>query len=166
MDVYVIDERYNPGWAIPPGALYIRVLEGTLLRDVVAQIRTALRQAGLWAGSVTRLVLAGHGNSGLQQLGSDVTPQNAWMFRSLAPWMRRRGASVELHGCGVASSTEIDPPPTYECVPGTDAPGAGRRLLQALANALGQPVTGGVDCQYSDPAWAYEGPTRTARPRR
>src|SRR5262249_55400190 len=155
MDVYVIDERYHRPWVIPPGALSIQVRPGTPLPEVVRQIRTRLREAGLQHHSVNRLVLAGHGNNGLQQLGSNITRHNAWVFRPLAHWRGRGGGSVALHGCGVASSTDIMPRGATACIPGTNARGEGQRLLQAMANALRQQVTGGVNCQNSDAAWAF-----------
>jgi hypothetical protein len=84
-------------------------------------------------------------------------------------------ARLELHGCGVASDTDIAKPGTdfrhpkaSDAVPGKFAGytnGRGLTFLRRVANVFGVQVVGAVDVQHvSANRWEYEGDTVTVFP--
>ncbi len=127
-------------------------------------------------GTVDTLRILAHGNSGgfliLHPLERGwVNSRNANLFRAFADRMSSHGR-VELHTCGSASDT-----PVYErassnnssateirCLPGISNGGSGRAFIQAMADALGVPCTGALNCQIYDSNWNFEGPTITCQP--
>ncbi|MHC5537220.1 hypothetical protein ACYOEI_03170 [Singulisphaera rosea] len=176
--VYAIDSRYpSTGWSIS-GTIdvdYVRVnvTPAAKIEEIAMGMTRTLMYTNRKYHSVDLLILAAHGNSGYLQLGEGLTAEKAKQFKALAPWLKRDlyADGMRLHGCGVASSTNIVGPGSTItapiCVPGTTTPGFdgnGYKLLKALAVAIGRNVTAGVDCQYTDEGWKFEGPTVTVNP--
>jgi hypothetical protein len=112
---------------------------------------------------IDTLYLCAHGNSGYLQLGTGLTPTTAPSFSVLSGRFASMGF-IQIHGCGVASSTSITAPGgTVEhplVVPGTfTGSGLGLELLRTLANHTGALVEAAINAQYDDPLYTYEGPT-------
>lgn len=117
------------------------------------------------AGSdlISTLYLCAHGNSGYLQLGTGLTTATAMSFSVLRGRFDFMGI-IQIHGCGVASSTSITAPGgTIEhpnVVPGTfTGSGLGLELLRSLATHTGALVEAAINAQYDDPLYTYEGPT-------
>lgn len=149
------------------------------------------------AGGPMQLIrIVSHGNSGELRLSNGrVTSDNAGAFAFLRGRgvARAVGASIEIHGCGVASG--FLPPPRREAgignvavanygsmqgnldansragaqaSDGTNATllrgSRGVQFLQRMADVCGVGVRGGVDYQLPDARWQLEGPTITVYP--
>jgi hypothetical protein len=176
--VYAIDSRYPlTGWSISGKVNedYVRVdvVPANSIKSIAASLVTALRNAHRSFHSVDLVILAAHGNTGYLQLGEGLTASNADKFDDLARWMRKDlyADGMQLHGCGVASSTNILGPGSTitnpQCIAGTTSPGFngnGYKMLHALAKSVERNVTAGVNCQYTDSGWKFEGPTVTVNP--
>lgn len=111
-------------------------------------------------GNVLLLRFHGHGSPGEMGLtvgtGSEISSEFGTTFldslaRFVSPLSRVFSSfgSVELHGCRVGAGSD------------------GRRLVSALANAWGVPVSAGLRTQYGGglSTFRFEGPTITAFPR-
>jgi hypothetical protein len=175
---YAIDSRYpSTGWSIAGKAQedYVRV--DVTPPYTIQYIAASLIVALLWARrplhSVDLVILAAHGNTGYLQLGEGLTVDKAGKFAALAQWMTKDlfADGMRLHGCGVASSTDILGPGSTitapVCVDGTTSPGfdgGGYKLLKELAKSIGRNVTAGVNCQYTNEGWKFQGPTVTVNP--
>lgn len=82
-------------------------------------------------------------------------------------------ARLEIHGCGIASETDVlkpganpQSPRRSDAVPGTftgNKNGQGLRYLQRVASFFNVPTIGAVNVQPLD-TWSYEGDTVTAYP--
>jgi hypothetical protein len=119
---------------------------------------------------VEMLRLAAHMNSGRIGLANRIFDhRHTHWFKLLRDTWEKDGTGIELHGCGVASDIGIVKKlrPVIVCHPGRTSPnGVGQTFLQAVADAAGAKVTGGVNCQKSDSRYRFEGPTVTVRPAR
>ncbi len=150
------------------------------------------------ASPVRDVRIVSHGNSGELRLSNGrVTSESASSFGFLRGRVSGRplGASVEIHGCGVASG--FLPSPRREAGigramvlnygnmqgqldgRGMSGPQVGEscnrmllresrgvRFLERLADTCGVGVRGGVDYQLPDARWQLEGPTITVYPGR
>jgi len=124
-------------------------------------------------GQIKLLRICAHGNRGYVQLGKDgLTAGTAQKLNVLKPYFSSDPAArIEIHACGVASSTDIvkrragkpvrDAGGHLVCTPGFvnywDPQGTGMLLLRTLNRATGTPVLAGVDCQLSDAEYQFEG---------
>lgn len=82
-------------------------------------------------------------------------------------------ARLEIHGCGVASETDVlkpganpHSPRPSDVVPGTftgNRKGVGLVYLRRVASIFNVPATGAIDAQRDD-SWSYQGDTVTAWP--
>lgn len=82
-------------------------------------------------------------------------------------------ARLEIHGCGIASETDVlkpganpQSPRRSDAVPGTftgNKNGQGLRFLKRVASFFNVPTVGAVNVQPAD-SWSYEGDTVTAYP--
>jgi hypothetical protein len=175
---YAIDSRYPlTGWSIPgklnEDYVQVNVVPANSIKGIAKGIVSALQNAHRSYHSVDLVILAAHGNTGYLQIGEGLTSGNADNFEDLARWMRIDlfGDGMRLHGCGVASSTDILGPKSTitnpQCIAGTTSPGfngKGYVMLHGLAKAINRNVTAGVNCQYTDAGWKFEGPTVTVNP--
>ena len=114
-----------------------------------------------------------HGDAGQVALGKglDVNTAHDWCILKghfLA------GGRIELHACGVASSTSVVLSTDAEGNPTATRPGTrtsggmGDHFLKKLAQITGAIVTGGINEQKAwtpwGGGWSFEGPTVTAYP--
>lgn len=114
-----------------------------------------------------------HGNAGqlaFPNLG------DAWSISSKFKQLRPRFAPLarlELHGCGVASETNVLKPGVIkprnrdDCVPGRftgDPDGDGITFLFAIARTFNVITIGAVDIQFADESWSYDGVTVSITP--
>ncbi|MEM6628754.1 MAG: peptidoglycan-binding domain-containing protein [Bacteroidota bacterium] len=109
-------------------------------------------------GNVVLLRFHGHGSPGHMIVASGVTDSGSAFVDRYGPGFYRYlerlrplflpFGSVELNGCRVGRGIR------------------GRNLLQGMANALGVPVTAGIQSQYGggNSTFRFEGPTRTICP--
>src|SRR5262249_55417646 len=147
----------------------IYVSETTTIPNVVSGI---LKMATDIGELIELLRLCGHGNSGVQQIGQyppGLNQTSASHFRSLVGKFDSSGKGIELHGCGIASDTNIvkgvDKNDHAICKPGTDKKGGvGYNFLKALADAAQVKVTGAINCQKADANYDWEGATVTVGP--
>lgn len=114
--------------------------------------------------------LCSHGNSGSVQLGQGLTAANAWRFQLLNGHWEGRYPRIEVHACGVLSSTPVACPPSPRpgmCTPGTvTRNGPGQAIMRALASSAGVLVIAAYHVQWSDDQFRYEGQVRHFRPAR
>ena len=114
----------------------------SLVRQVIELVRTP------W--SIWMLRILAHGRPGYIELGTGVEASRARNFSVLARYMtpqNRNGRGVQIHGCNVGESRH------------------GRQLLQALADAVGMPVSASPQVQRPDTHFSFEGPSITLPPR-
>lgn len=176
MIFYVIDRRFPKSFKIPGNSgkdfLYNYVDPGQKMSLVVYNAKRSILDSGLGQKSVDMIRLCGHGNTGFVQIGEGLTPKTAVEFKDLAAFMKANlyDDGIQIHGCGVASSSNIlgagSTITNPVCVAGTNNgnSGNGYNLLKTLANAVGRNVTAGLNCQYVDDDWKFEGPTLTVNP--
>ena len=181
MIIYAVDDRYPSGWRVAQTRWLIRVTAVMTIQQIVAEIKSRVTTAGGGYNSIRTIILAGHGNAGYVQLGTGLTIAEVPHFTHLRNFMTPTPAEngIEIHGCGVASASSIlgngSTITNPICVSGMyEYPevrpgvrvvrGAGYALLAALANTVGRNVTAGLNCQYADANWAFEGPTITVAP--
>lgn len=137
----------------------------------------------------TLIRLVSHGSAGHMQMGEGLHYGTVGQLAGLRGLVRndRQHATVEIHGCGVASS--FLPAPVVTNIRGfnndvveqrvaypqgqlqggsgwgseeqTLQSSTGIRFLLAVARLLGVGVKAGVNYQWSDANWQYEGPTVT-----
>lgn len=191
MYVYVVDDRLGnrlrgggvevliSGWlrfaqGRPGPKRVIRVNEAWSVDRICRRIREA--------GLIRILYLCGHGRThqarGYVELGHGLTLGSARSFELLRHHWAGRYPRIEVHSCGVASVTRVRcrPNPNYDenymwntersriCT-GISGPAApGHRIMQALADAAGVLVMAGVDDQWPDARFQFEGPVRHYRP--
>ena len=176
MIFYVIDRRFPTSFKIAgtngKDFLYNYVDAGQLMSLVVYNIKRSILDGGLGYKSVDMIRLCGHGNTGYMQIGEGLSAKNADLFKDLAGFLTANlyKDGIQIHGCGVASSSNIlgagSTITNPVCVAGTNTgnKGTGYELLKTLANAVGKNVTAGLNCQYVDDDWKFEGPTLTVGP--
>src|SRR5262249_44626093 len=127
MIIYVFDARWpgpGPGrhWLTKVGRIYVS--ETTTIPSVVGGI---LKMANDIGELIELLRLCGHGNAGVQEMGQfppGLNQTSASHFRALAGKFDSSGKGIEIHGCGVASGTDVfkgfDKKNREVCKPGTD----------------------------------------------
>jgi hypothetical protein len=178
MIYYIIDVRYPNGYKIVTKLqgkhgkdyLYHFVYQSESIQSIIRSTKHYILKGGGKLKSLDMIRLCGHGNSGYVQLGQGLTKSTAGWFRDLAgflkPDLSRDG--IQIHGCGVGSDTSIlgaaSTITNPVCIPGSAHKGKGYELLGELANAVKRNVTAGLDCQYVDDDWKFEGPTITVCP--
>jgi hypothetical protein len=114
--------------------------------------------------SIWLLRLCAHGNSGFLQLGDGLTAENAFYFNILRNYFSPGARGIELHACGVASTTPLTAP-HITGRGGTGSPsGPGYALLRALAQGTGVPVTAAINIEEADRNYNWEGMTMTVTP--
>lgn len=114
----------------------------SLIRRVVAMVRAP------W--SIFMLRILAHGAPGHIQLGAGVGHAEAELFSDLAHYMtpeHMQGRGVQIHGCNVSQGPQ------------------GRRLLQAIADAVDMPVSASPEVQSPDTHFHFEGGAVTVEPR-
>jgi hypothetical protein len=179
MIAYAIDTRYydpkDPDYYSKAGVwnkdyVVAIIWPGIKMDTVVQMIINSILAAGAGRHSVEKVRLAGHGNSGYMQFGEGLWDSNADEFEKLAPYLTvdQYKTGIELHGCGVGSSTAITAPGSStshpSCVPGTSGKGKGYDLLLALAKAVNRNSAAGINCQLADSDWKFEGPYMIVNP--
>jgi hypothetical protein len=178
MIAFAIDLRYvdasDPDYYSKAGQwrkdYVVAVISSTQdMKSAVASIIQSITSAGLGKHSVDLVRLAGHGNSGRMQFAEGLTKDNADAFEALAPYLTADAykTGLELHGCGVASSSNVAGAGSIShpaCVPGTAGKGKGYDLLKALAEATNRNAAAGINCQYADSDWKFEGPYMIVNP--
>jgi hypothetical protein len=168
MLMYVFDERW-------PGAFEsARHMPWTTVSVFKVSSTTSIPTIMTWIRhyaeeKIELLLLCAHGNSGYLQLGTGLTQATAHHFSAIADLFESDADGIEIHGCGVGSSTNIlkgmDKKNNPVCQAGTySSGGAGQLLLSAMANAAKTPVKAGLNCQLADAGFDFEGPTVTERP--
>lgn len=178
MIYYIIDIRYPYGYKMItklPGIerkdyLYHFVYPTQSIESIVKYTKRSIIEEKLGHHSVDMIRLCGHGNSAYVQIGEGLTESNADEFETLANFMKAAAYKdgIQIHGCGVGSDTNILGPGSTitnpVCVAGSASKGKGYKLLKALANSIKRNVTAGLNCQYVDDDWKFEGPTITVCP--
>ena len=134
-----------------PGHRDPRIVFANATDDIQFLIQQATGLVGTpW--SIWMLRILAHGSPGYIQLGTGVEASQARNFSLLAQYMtpqRMNGRGVQIHGCNVGEGRY------------------GRHLLQALADAVGMPVTASTKVQRPDTNFLFEGgPSITVEPRR
>ena len=179
MIAYAIDVRYydpkDPDYYSKAGEwkkdyVVAIIWPGIKMDTVVQMIINSITAAGFGKNTVEKVRMAGHGNSGTMQFGEGLTKDNADEFEKLAPYLTvdQYKTGIELHGCGVGSSTSVagsgSSVSSPVCVPGTSGKGAGYDLLLALAKATNRNTAAGINCQFADSDWKFEGPYMVVNP--
>jgi hypothetical protein len=101
--------------------------------------------------SIYMLRIVAHGYPGSLDLGTGLNRSRAMLFHPLGHFMTPThlgGRGIQIHGCNVAEGP------------------AGRAFLQALANAVQMPVSGGVMVQIPDSRFHFEGDAAVIEPQR
>lgn len=139
--------------------------------DSIPDVVNCIRSLSPKRGSITLLRLCAHGNTGYMELGKGLKKENAHFFGAISGLFKQLkdgGRGIELHGCGIASSTNIldksgeKDPNSKICVKGTySTGGVGYQFVHALAYAAEIPVKAAVNCQRADDKFIFEGPTVT-----
>jgi hypothetical protein len=175
MIVNVFDERAPGKHQAAPlergqNVVVVEIKKTMTMREVVSKVVKEVKARGGGPESISIMRFFGHGNAGMMEFGRDLQYWNVEPFKELATYLDPNGKGLELHGCYTASAVYV---PGQDCskpgafYPRTPQPGyigPGFELLTALSNVLRAPVTGGVNCQYEDPAHKLEGPTITVSP--
>ena len=178
MIYYIIDIRYPYGYKMItklPGTLgkdylYHFVYQSQSIKTIVQDTKRFVLDEKLGHRSMDMIRLCGHGNTGYLQIGEGLTESNADEFGDIANFLKtdvyRDG--IQIHGCGVGSDTNIlgsgSTITNPVCVAGSASKGTGYKLLKKLANAVKRNVTAGLNCQYVDDDWKFEGLTITVNP--
>lgn len=131
----------------------------------IAQVAGAIVRAGGAKGSIWRLMLLAHGNSGYLQIGRGLTRATAPQLGVLRSSFTPGGEGIEIHGCGVASGTAIGDTPTIGLRGSGQSGGGGDRLVRALAFATGVTVKAAIDAQRVDYDGVFNGPYIAVGPR-
>ena len=158
--VNVVDDRLGNSWheyarreRHGGQTYYIRVNSAWSMDRIARRVLQYSNNIGI-------LRLCSHGNSDYIQLGQGLTAGNAWRFRLLRNHFVGQYPRVEVHACGVLSSTSV-----AVGTPGTvSTSGAGHVIMQAVADAVGVLAIGAYHVQWSDSAFAYEHLVRHFRP--
>ncbi len=175
MIYYIIDIRYPYGYKIItklPGTLgkdylYHFVYQTHSMKNIVQDTKNFILNEKLGQGSMDMIRLCGHGNTGYMQIGEGLSESNAGEFSALASFLKADAYKdgIQIHGCGVGSDTNIlgsgSTITNPICVAGTSNEGSGYKLLKKLAVAVKRNVTAGLNCQYVDDDWKFEGITIT-----
>jgi len=145
---------------------------GAYHKSTAEQVVAAARNA-VGADRVSVMRMMSHGNSGIfffpGMWNYYLTSVKYADLRSIfAPLAR-----LEIHGCGVASESDVlkpganpHSPRASDAVPGTftgNRKGAGLVYLKRVASIFNLPSTGAIDVQ-PDNSWSYRGDTVTAFP--
>jgi len=131
----------------------------------IYQICTRVRDHG----PVGVLRILCHGAPSYMELGTGLrVPRDTIPFQHLRGSWGGAYPRIEIHGCGVASSTDVWcewrwRPMGTACVPGTSSPNSpGRQLVQAIADNAGVLVIASIDVQRGTPG--FEGTIVHCRP--
>jgi hypothetical protein len=178
----VIDERrqYGTNWSL--GNFFV-VSRDYTIPDVMEEIifhahgdhgeapllpsAAEVTAAGADTGEpIWLLRIHAHGNTGLLVLGStQLTVANAHHFSSIRSQFAYNSIGIEIHGCGVASSSPLQEGAAIGSGGQYTRGGAGELFLGAIARAARQNVTAGIGYQVTDhPNYLFEGPTITVTP--
>jgi hypothetical protein len=169
MLMYVFDERWPGAFESARHMPWTTVEVLKVRKDAtITSIVTLIRENAI--EDIETLLLCAHGNSGYLQLGEGLNHGRANHFSRLAGKFESGGV-IEIHGCGVASSTDVlkgfDKKGGAVCKAGTQSSsGAGELLLSALATATGASVKAALNCQLADAGFDFEGPTVTVKPKK
>jgi len=175
MIVNVFDERAPGKHGVAPlekgkNVIVVHITRNMTMEHVVSEIKKKVEAAGGGPESITLMRFFGHGNAGTMDFGKEFRYWTVKSFRDLASYIDPNGKGLELHGCYTGSAVHV---PGQDCLkPGRFYPrehrpgvvGLGFELLLALSEVLKTSVTGGINCQYGDPAHKLEGPTITVSP--
>ena len=155
---------------------FLQIPSNKQIKNLTIQAVVQMMRNQTCTASVDLLRILTHGNSGGILLFEPfsrgwLNAGNANLFQPFAERMSPQGR-VELHSCGSASDTPIYPRASatnnaatgIRCLPGTSNGGNGRAFIQAMANALGVPCSGALNCQVYDDNWNFEGPIITCSP--
>ncbi|MGQ0541693.1 MAG: hypothetical protein ACT4O9_07575 [Blastocatellia bacterium] len=178
MIYYIIDTRYPGGYKVInqiPGTdgkdyLYHFVYASESIDNIVKSTKQYILKAKLGFRSINMIRLCGHGNTAYVQIGQGLTESTADSFSDLSDFLTADAFKdgIQIHGCGVGSDTNILGPGSTitnpVCVPGSSSKGNGYKLLRKLAEVTNRNVTAGLNCQYVDDDWKWEGPTITVSP--
>ena len=178
MIYYIIDTRFPDGYKVItklPGTegkdyLYHFVYASQTIKTIVQDTKRFILGGKLGNGSLDMIRLCGHGNSAYLQIGEGLTESNAGAFGDLATFLKADvfKDGIQIHGCGVGSDTNIlgagSTITNPICVPGSAKQGDGWKFLCKLAASVKRNVTAGLNCQYVDNDWKFEGPTITVSP--
>jgi hypothetical protein len=107
-----------------------------------------------------------HGSTGQLEIGNTIlTASNAHHFSSIRDHFAYNSIGIEIHGCGVASSTPLQDSVVVGSGGQYTRGGAGELFLGAIARAARQNVTAGIGYQVTDhPHYLFEGLTITVTP--
>jgi hypothetical protein len=175
MIVNVFDERAPGKHEAAPlekglNTVVVKITKNMTMEQVVSKIKKEVEAAGGGPESISMMRFFGHGNAGIMEFGKVFRYWTVESFKDLAGYMDPNGKGLELHGCYTGSAVYVrgqDCSKPGRFYPQTEQPGKvglGFELLLALSGVLKVPVTGGVNCQYGDPAHKLEGPTITVSP--
>jgi len=135
---------------------FLEVNRDTPIVNVVRAIATDVRsQRSIW-----RLMLLAHGNSGWLELGTGLDSNSARFFSALRSYFTPNGEGIEIHGCGVASSSVV----TLEVQKGTGQSWSGAAWLYELARVTGVQVMAAVDVQWTHDDGFFNGPYQVVQP--
>jgi|KBSMisStandDraft_5_1062788.scaffolds.fasta_scaffold378909_2 hypothetical protein len=176
MIVFAIQDDYDPlGGPNIGHELHRHVLSfsnDNTIDEVVDGIYAKFRRYGL----IDCLYLVAHGNAGRVCIGDTLNARNASKFSRLngafSSHSRFNSRGIEIHGCAVASGTEIHPDWLAEYFDigetghGTRGNGIGYDFMRLLAQCTQTKVTGPIDEVYGlNVAFSYRGfPTMTVNP--
>lgn len=175
MIINLFDGRalHNPYWgAAAPRDHVVRMVASP--RETLANIVRRVKESSEGPRSIWLLRIISHGNSGLAYLGSEnLSSATSRHFAQLNGHFSPRGRGIAIHACGVASSRSICGEPGWldslladgqnACIlrPGTftGSEGAGVRFLKELSRLSGTAVRAGVNTQWTDADFRFEGPS-------
>lgn len=150
--------------------LFHYVYPSQSIKTIVQDTKRYILAEKFGHGSMDMIRICGHGNTGYVQIGDGLVEANAGEFGGLADFMKADAFKdgIQIHGCGVGSDTNILGPGSTitnpVCVAGSASKGGGYKLLIKLASSVKRNVTAGLNCQYVDDDWKFEGPTITVNP--
>jgi hypothetical protein len=151
---------------------HVHIAETDTMQDVA---RAVIARAGC-VNNIWLLLFLAHGNRAWLQFGRGLTEVTASQFGTLKPYMSPLNRGIEIHGCAVASDSDIadpEPPCVNQSCPtrlplpiraiglrGTErsSPKGGINTLMALAKAVGCTVKGAINAQAVDASGEYNGP--------
>ncbi len=176
MIIYAFDERWpNKNYAMTPHHERLAPYGGFIRKFIfnkhwdIQSVVNAIEIACDVNGSAIELLrICAHGNSGMVKIGKGLDINNVNQFRSLKgkfESLNSSGKGIEIHACGVASSTNIWNSKKQQCVGGSiGVPAKGLLFINALAKAADTKVVAGINCQYTDNQFHFEIPWTAAYP--
>lgn len=145
-DTSSLEENWDRRIRLLPGhtdAQLIMVQPTETVADITTRVIAAVEQQHrIWM-----LRIIAHGIPGFMYLGRGVGSAEAPMFRPLRPFFSVTGRGVEIHSCNLGEGR------------------SGRRLVQRLSNAFGQPVAASPHLQLADNGFRFEGTVTRTDPR-